>query len=80
MNKELRRELQRLGPPEELQAQRRAWPAIRAAFETREPVAWPERIRQPVDLSEVHPVPGQLVLVTDHDLAALRADGHHIPR
>lgn len=43
MNKELRRELQRLGPPEELQAQRRAWPAIRAAFETREPVAWPER-------------------------------------
>lgn len=43
MNKELRRELQQLGPPEELEAQRRAWPAIRAAFETREPVSWPQR-------------------------------------
>jgi dipeptidyl aminopeptidase/acylaminoacyl peptidase len=43
VNRELRRELQQLGPPEELEAQRRAWPTIRAAFETRERVDWSRR-------------------------------------
>lgn len=48
MNKELRRELQQLAPPEEIEAQRRAWPAIREAFEEREPVAWPKRHLRPL--------------------------------
>jgi hypothetical protein len=43
VNRQLRLELQQLAPPEELEAQRRAWPTIRAAFQARERVDWPER-------------------------------------
>ncbi len=35
---EVRRALQRIQAPDELDAQRRAWPLVRAAFEAREPV------------------------------------------
>jgi hypothetical protein len=45
---EVRREVQRIGPPEELDAQRRAWPLVRGAFEAREPVTWPRRNLRPL--------------------------------
>jgi hypothetical protein len=41
--RDLRRALQRIQAPDELDGQRRAWPLVRAAFEEREPVAWPRR-------------------------------------
>lgn len=43
MSDELRRELQRIAPPDELEAQRRAWPLVRGAFDAREPVTWQRR-------------------------------------
>lgn len=49
MNKELRRELQSIAPPNELDAQRRAWPLVQRAFEAREPVDW-RPSRRPVRL------------------------------
>ena len=48
MNDQVRREVQRIGPPDELEAQRRAWPLVRGAFEAREPVAWPRRNLRPL--------------------------------
>jgi PQQ-like domain len=42
---DLRRELQRIQAPDELDAQRRAWSLARAAFETREPQSWERRHR-----------------------------------
>jgi hypothetical protein len=47
-NRELQRELARIAPPNELDAQRRSWPVIREAFEAREPVAWPRRHPRPL--------------------------------
>ncbi len=44
----VRRALQRIQAPEELDAQRRAWPLVRTAFEAREPVAWPRRNLRPL--------------------------------
>ena len=38
MSAELKRELQKIQAPDELEAQRRAWPLVRAAFEGREPI------------------------------------------
>lgn len=43
MSKELKRELQQLAPPDELEAQRRSWAIVRGAFEKREPVSWHRR-------------------------------------
>jgi len=40
---EVRRALQRIQAPDELEAQRRAWPLVRGAFEAREPVTWHRR-------------------------------------
>jgi hypothetical protein len=37
---ELRRALQRIQAPDELDGQRRAWPLVRGAFDAREPVVW----------------------------------------
>lgn len=45
---EVRRALQRIQAPEELDAQRRAWPLVRTAFEAREPIAWPRRNLRPL--------------------------------
>ena len=42
---DLRRELQRIQAPDELDAQRRAWSLARAAFEAREPLGWERRHR-----------------------------------
>ena len=45
---ELRRALQRIQAPDELEGLRRAWPLVRAAFEAREPVAWQRRNQWPL--------------------------------
>lgn len=42
---DIRRALQRIQAPDELNALRRAWPLVRTAFEAREPIAWPRRSR-----------------------------------
>jgi hypothetical protein len=42
---DLRRELQRIQAPDELDAQRRAWSVARAAFDAREPLSWEKRNR-----------------------------------
>lgn len=42
---DLRRELQRIQAPDELDAQRRAWSVARGAFEGREPLSWEKRNR-----------------------------------
>ena len=42
---DLRRELQRIQAPDQLDAQRRAWSLARAAFEAREPLSWERRHR-----------------------------------
>ena len=42
---DIRRALQRIQAPDELDAQRRAWPLTRAAFEHREPLSWQRRNR-----------------------------------
>ena len=47
-DQELRRALQRIQAPDELEAQRRAWPIVRTAFDAREPVAWPRRQARPL--------------------------------
>jgi len=45
---EVRGALQRIQAPDELDAQRRAWPLVRTAFDAREPVTWPRRNLRPV--------------------------------
>jgi hypothetical protein len=45
---DLRRALQRIQAPDELEGLRRAWPLVHAAFDAREPVAWPRRNRAPL--------------------------------
>jgi hypothetical protein len=42
---DLRRELQRIQAPNELDAQRRAWSLARSAFQAREPLSWERRHR-----------------------------------
>ena len=42
---DLRRELQQIQAPDELDAQRRAWSLARAAFDAREPMSWERRHR-----------------------------------
>jgi hypothetical protein len=48
MTPDVRRALQRIQAPDELDAQRRAWPLVRAAFDAREPVAWQQRNVRPL--------------------------------
>jgi hypothetical protein len=45
---DIRRALQRIQAPDELDAQRRAWSLTRAAFEHREPLSWQRRNRGPI--------------------------------
>ena len=45
---DIRRALQRIQAPDELDAQRRAWSLTRAAFERREPLSWQRRNRGPL--------------------------------
>jgi dipeptidyl aminopeptidase/acylaminoacyl peptidase len=47
-DRELRRERQKIQAPDELDAQRRAWPVVSAAFDARDPVAWPRRNMRPL--------------------------------
>lgn len=51
MSRLLRRELQQIAPPDELEAQRRAWPLVRGSWEQREPVAWHTRKLRPLLLA-----------------------------
>ncbi len=44
----VRRALQRIQAPEELDAQRRAWPIVRAALQAHEPLTWPRRRLRPL--------------------------------
>jgi len=50
---EIRRALQRIHAPDELEAQRRAWPLVRAGFDAREPIAWPRRQARPLAAAAV---------------------------
>jgi dipeptidyl aminopeptidase/acylaminoacyl peptidase len=50
VSEELKRELQKLAPPDELETQRRVWPIVRGAFERREPVSWQRRSLRPLAL------------------------------
>lgn len=50
---DLRRALQRIQAPDELDAQRRAWPLVRAALDAREPVTWPRRNLRPLLVAAV---------------------------
>lgn len=45
---EVRRALQQIQAPDELDAQRRAWPLVRAALDAREPVSWQQRTLRPL--------------------------------
>lgn len=45
---DIRRALQQIQAPDELDAQRRAWSLARAAFENREPLSWQRRNRGPL--------------------------------
>lgn len=45
---DLRQALQRIQAPDELEGQRRAWPLVRAAFDSREPIPWPRRNLRPL--------------------------------
>lgn len=47
-DRDLRRALLRTPPPDELGAQRRTWRLVRAAFDEREPTAWPRRHARPL--------------------------------
>ncbi|MEK6275213.1 MAG: PQQ-binding-like beta-propeller repeat protein [Actinomycetota bacterium] len=49
----VRKALQRIPAPDELDAQRRAWPLVRAALETREPLATPRRNLRPLLVAAV---------------------------
>jgi dipeptidyl aminopeptidase/acylaminoacyl peptidase len=51
VSRELKRELQQIAPPDELEAQRRAWPLVRGSWEQREQVAWHTRKLRPLLLS-----------------------------
>ena len=48
MSDDVRRSLQRIQAPDEIDAQRRAWALVRASFDTREPVSWQRRNRRPL--------------------------------
>jgi len=47
-DRELRRELMRIHPPDPIDAERRAWAVVRAAFQEREPVPRRQRLARPL--------------------------------
>ena len=47
-DRDLRRALLGVPPPDEIGAQRRTWRLVRAAFDEREPMAWPRRHARPL--------------------------------
>ena len=51
MSEDLRRALQRIQGPDELDAERRAWAMVRSSFDAREPLAWQQRNRRPLLLA-----------------------------
>jgi hypothetical protein len=48
MSDDVKRSLQRIQAPDEIEAQRRAWALVRASFDAREPVSWQRRNRRPL--------------------------------
>jgi hypothetical protein len=48
MSDDVKRSLQRIQAPDEIEAQRRAWALFRASFDAREPVSWQQRNRRPL--------------------------------
>ena len=48
MSDDVRRSLQRIQAPDEIEAQRRAWALVRGSFADREPVSWQKRNRKPL--------------------------------
>ena len=48
MSDDVRRSLQRIQAPDEIEAQRRAWALVRGSFDAREPVSWQRRNRKPL--------------------------------
>ncbi|HEY7149640.1 MAG TPA: hypothetical protein VH420_09370 [Gaiellaceae bacterium] len=51
MSEDLRRALQKIQGPDELEAERRAWVMVRSSFEEREPLTWQQRNRRPLLLA-----------------------------
>jgi hypothetical protein len=45
---DVKRSLQRIHAPDEIEAQRRGWALVRASFDDREPVSWQRRNRRPL--------------------------------
>jgi hypothetical protein len=48
MSDDVKRSLQKIQAPDEIEAQRRAWALVRASFDAREPVSWQRRNRRPL--------------------------------
>ena len=48
MSEDLRRALQRIQGPNELDAERRAWSMVRSSYVEREPLSWQRRNRRPL--------------------------------
>ncbi|HKB20924.1 MAG TPA: hypothetical protein VKC65_07905 [Gaiellaceae bacterium] len=48
MSDDVKRSLQKIQAPDEIEAQRRAWALVRASFDAREPVSWQKRNRRPL--------------------------------
>jgi dipeptidyl aminopeptidase/acylaminoacyl peptidase len=75
LDSDVRSALQRIQAPDELEAQRRAWPLVRAALDAREPVAWPRRNLRPllaagtavVILAAALSPPGRALVGSVHD-------------
>jgi hypothetical protein len=51
MSEDLRRAIQRIHGPDELEAERRVWALVRSSFEGREPLSWQRRNRRPLLLA-----------------------------
>jgi len=51
VSEDLRRALQRIHGPDELEAERSAWAMVRSSFEEREPLTWQQRNRRPLLLA-----------------------------
>jgi len=50
VSEDLRRALQRIQGPDELEAERRAWAMVRSSYVEREPLSWQQRNRRPLVL------------------------------
>jgi len=76
VSEDLRRALQRIQGPDELDAERRAWAMVRSSFEEREPLTWQQRNRRPLLLAAAMLVvlllallssPGRALVGSAHD-------------